>query len=128
MHWSTGYIGLRYDAAAGLDCGGLAERVQREVFGRDVRLPSERRPRGPFERSALVRELLADFGQRTDAPADGDAVLLIARGRLQHVGVYCRIGTESWVLHVPEGAHSVLQRLRDLAGAGYQVEGYYQWK
>ncbi|MGC0155736.1 hypothetical protein ACPRNU_25020 [Chromobacterium vaccinii] len=126
MHWSDRYVGQDY-VADEADCAVLACSVAREVLGLDIQLPGERRP-GPFGRGALIQQHQADFARRVDEPADAQPVLLIARGRAQHIGVMCRLVGEWWVLHADEGAGSVLrQRLREMARQGYQVEGYYQW-
>lgn len=123
-HWSDEYIGIPYSPQ--MDCAGLVERVRREVFGHDLVLPSDRRP-GPFGRSAQIAAQRARFVVETMQPADGDGVLLRARGRLQHIGLACLIRGELWVLHTVDGQGSTRLRLRELARAGYRVEGYYSW-
>ncbi|WP_374419469.1 hypothetical protein [Chromobacterium sp.] len=124
MHWSDPYVGLEY-VADGLNCAVLAERVASEVLGLVVRLPGSH-PRTPFGRNALIARHKDRLARPVAAPLDGHPVLLLARGRLQHVGVMCWIAGEWWVLHADEGFGAVVrQRLRALAG--YQVEGFYQW-
>lgn len=110
------------------DCVALAAAVRREVFGQDVTLPSERWS-GPFGRSAQLAGELSDYGVRTEAPVEGDAVLLVVLGRLQHIGVYCVIDGEPWVLHNASNFGAVVrQRLREMSRFGYTVEGFYKWK
>lgn len=127
MHWSDTYVGRQYISGE-FDCADLAAAVRREVFAQDIQLPTERRP-GPFGRNAQIADLQADYADCTEQPADGDAVLLNVRGRLQHIGVYCLIDGEPWVLHNAMDARQVVrQRLRDLTMYGYRVGGYYKWK
>ncbi|OVE49462.1 hypothetical protein [Chromobacterium violaceum] len=126
MHWSDRYVGRDYVPDTN-DCAVLACSVAREVLGRDIQLPGARRP-GPFGRNALIHQHQDEFARRVDAPADAQPVLLIARGRAQHIGVMCQLAGEWWVLHADESAGFVLrQRLRDMARQGYQIEGYYEW-
>lgn len=123
-HWSERYVGMPYAEA---DCAELAARVQREVFGRVILLPSERRP-GLRGLTRQIETLKGDYATRTDSPADGDGVLMVSRGRIEHVGVYCEIGSAPYVLHAMRSAGQVvLHRARDLSHQGLTVEGYYQW-
>ncbi|WP_047243157.1 hypothetical protein [Chromobacterium subtsugae] len=126
MHWSDRYVGQDYIADTA-DCAVLACAVAREVLGRNIQLPGERRP-GPFGRNAQIRQYQDAFARRVDAPLDAQPVLLLARGRAQHIGVMCHLAGEWWVLHADEAAGFVLrQRLRDLPRQGYTVEGFYEW-
>lgn len=124
MHWSDRYIGLPYSEQ---DCAELAARVQREIFGRAIRLPSVR----ATSLRGLTRQIEAlkdDYAQRTDRPVDGDAVLMVSRGRLEHIGVYCDIAGQAWVLHAMQNAGQVVRHpLRALAQQGLAIEGYYRW-
>jgi hypothetical protein len=124
-HWSDAYLGLPY-VEGEFDCADLAARVRREVFGQEIHLPSDHGA-GAFARNAAVTRNKDATAERTDAPVDGDAVLLIARGRLQHIGLYCVIAGEPWVMHNQEkiGVHRT--RLRELERFGYRLEGFYKW-
>ena len=138
-HWSDRYIGRAY-VEGEFDCGDLAALVRREVFGRELRLPSDH-GEGPLGRTAAIQRHIAAYVMPTDRPQDGDGVLLIVRGRVQHIGLYCQIGTTAWVLHnqaprkedgdakAPSqcGGGVILTRLRELARWGYEVEGFYRW-
>lgn len=125
-HWSERYLGLPYVEGAN-DCGEFAARVQREVFGRAVRLPTERAA-GRRGQSRQIESLLDTYGVRTETPADGDAVLMKS-GSLWHIGVYCGIQGAPWVLHAMKNAGQVCRhRVRDLAKQGLALEGYYRWK
>lgn len=132
-HWSEQYIGKPYVEDV-FECGDLAALVNREQFGREIRLPTERPYRGKkgHERYQAMTEQLAevkdDYGVRTDDPEEGDAVLLLSRGRMAHIGVYCWIASEAWVLHCASNARqTVLHRVRDLYLQGLAIEGYYRW-
>lgn len=126
-HWSDKYVGLPYIEVE-QDCAALAARVQREAFGREIRLPSER-CHGLRSLSAQIVSLRDDYGKPTEAPVDGDAVLMIGRGRLSHIGVYCVIDDAPYVLHAMRNAHQVVRhRLRELPNQGLAVEGFYRWK
>ena len=108
------------------DCADFVVHVQRELFGREVTLPSAR-PRG-LRGQAALGELSKPYGERTDAPVDGDLVLMLEHGRPAHVGVYFHLAHEGWVLHSNErNGCSVLHRVRDLPDYGAPVEGFYRW-
>lgn len=133
-HWSERYVGRRY-VPGEFDCGELARLVQREVFGREIRLPAARDYElagGPLEKframAAQIERCKDDVAARVDLPRDGDGVLLISRGYRQHIGVHCAIAGERWVLHASDGSGQVqLGRARDLALRGLSIEGYYRW-
>lgn len=124
-HWSEQYVGLPYSTA---DCAALAARIQREIFSREIFLPHDRAP-GLRGMTTQIERLKGDYAIPTDAPIEGDAVLMMSRGKLEHIGTYCVIGNEPWVLHSMRNAgQTVLHRLRDLKTQGIRVEGYYRWK
>ncbi len=131
-HWTRQYVGEPYVPGEN-DCAALAVRVQREVFGRDIRLPGDRRE-GPFGSSAQIDALADDYAVPVDRPTEGDAVLMRCRGRLSHVGVYCEIGGVAYVLHAMQagpaagGGSVCLHRLRDLPRYYLIAEGYYRWR
>lgn len=125
-HWSERYVGERY-VKDSLDCAAWVARIEREQFGRDIRLPSER-AQGLRSRSRQIESERDRFAERTHEPQEGDAVLMISRGDLWHIGIYCVIGAEPWVLHAIQKFGSVvLHRIRDLADRGLKLEGYYRW-
>jgi len=119
------FVGLPYSEAE-FDCADLVALVQRELFGRDVRLPTGR-PRGV--RGALqLGELSRQYAVPVAVPADGDLVLMLERGRPAHVGTYFHLAHEGWVLHACERTTvSVLHRVRDLGAWGAPIEGFYTW-
>lgn len=132
-HWSDAYIGRPY-VEGEFDCAELARLAQAEVFGRAIAMPSERVYLGLDGAAKLraMRDQLAackdDYGTPTDAPEDGDAALIRSRGRIDHVGIYCLIGGEAWVLHAAPHCGVVRMRLRQLDLYGYHLEGFYKWK
>ena len=116
------YVGLAYCPDT-FDCADLVALVQREMFGRDVRLPNGR-ARGDRGQVELAGHVPA-YGRRTETPVDGDLVVMLQGGRPSHVGVYFFLAHEPHVLHVrAEGAFSELTPVRLLATP---VEGYYAW-
>lgn len=127
MHWAERYVGLPY-VPGSCDCAALAGRVQREQFGRDVALPGER-AEGIRGQAWQIISLAGDYADPTDAPEEGDAVLMLARGRLAHVGILCVIAGRRYVLHAMKSAGQVcLHPVTRLADMGLPVEGYYRWR
>lgn len=118
--------GLRYDAAK-FDCADLVVKVQKELFGRDVILPS-RRPRGRLGKSQLGN-LSKDFVAPTKSPVDGDLVMMQEMGSSggYHIGVYFHIAYEPYVLHAFDEQGSMLTPIRSLALQALLLEGYYAW-
>lgn len=106
------------------NCAHFVEHVELAMFGRHVRLP------GGGVRSPVDRASDYDLAP-TDAPKDGDLVLMFDLGRpvADHVGVFFRLKHEEWVLHLlARGAGvSVLTRVRELGGLGLRIEGVYSW-
>jgi len=133
-HWTDPYVGRRY-VEGEFDCGELARTVQREVFGREIRLPSARDHHHADGALAKFRAMSAQIdackdnvAERVDLPDEGDGVLLVTRGYRQHIGIHCVIAGERWVLHASDGTGQVvLQRERDLPVRGVTIEGHYRW-
>lgn len=104
-------------------CAHFVEHVQRVMFGREVRLPGGG-VSSPADRAG-------DYGLApTDAPTDGDLVLMFEMGRpkADHVGVFFRRAHENWVLHLPDRpSGSVMHRLSGLGDLGIRLEGTYAW-
>ncbi len=124
-HWALNYVGVSYQEN---DCAALAVRVQKEVFGCDIRIPVER-ANNVHGISHQIGSLKDDYAEPTDAPEDGDAVLMIGRGRLNHVGLYALINGVPHCLHALRGAGQVcLHRIRELPNQGLTVAGYFKWK
>lgn len=128
-HWSEKYIGRPY-VMGEADCAKLLSDVRREVFSLPV--PSEvevARAESRLGRVGQMTDLVAEYGQKTEAPIEGDAVLMICAGRPSHIGVYCLICGIEYVLHAMENAGMVvLHKITDLNKFLLKVEGYYTWK
>lgn len=121
------FVAIPYDEQT-FDCADLVVLVQKALFGHDVQMPG-RRPRG-VEGQAAIGELSRPYARRTEAPQDGDLVLMIESGQKRpgHAGVYFWLSHEAWVLHANEkNGCSVLHRARDLPDFGLRIEGYYAW-
>ncbi len=127
MHWTEKYVGMAYNKKTN-NCALFAERVQSEVFCREINLPKDasHHYRG---QARLIQNHKHEHAIKTDQPFEGDAVLMIGRGNTNHIGVYCVIGGVAHVVHAMEKVGQVcLHRLRDLEKYGLAVEGFYQWK
>lgn len=121
------YIGLAYDPEH-FDCVDLVRLVSRELMGREVDLPGGH-PRGR-KRLPMVQSVARQIAVPTDAPADGDLVLMFDRGLPvpTHVGLYFNLAHEGWVLHVGAGIpFSTTHAVRDLASLGAPIERIYKW-
>lgn len=128
-HWSAKYIGQPY-ATHTADCARLLSRVRSEQFGLPVPTDIEvDRAASRLGRVWQMTDLVSEYGEKTETPTDGDAVLMLCRGRPSHVGVYCIVNGEPSVLHAMENAGMVvLHRIRELNRVFLTVEGYYSWK
>ena len=128
-HWSEKYIGQQY-AINSADCARLLSRVRSEQFGLPV--PSEieiERRASRLGRVGQMADLVDAYGEKTENPQEGDAVLMLCRNRPSHIGVYCIVDGEPAVLHAMENAGMVvLHRIRELNRVFLTVEGYYAWK
>ncbi len=129
-HWSDAYIGQPYISGE-RDCGNLAARVRLEVFGdaSALQVAELQRAAGQLGKQRQVEQMLSAHGHRTEQPMEGDAVVMQNTAGRWHVGSYCLIDGEAWVLHNMKNAKQVVRhRLRELARVGLSVEGFYQWK
>lgn len=133
-HWSDKYVGIQVIPGV-FDCASLAEQVQSEVFGREVRLPTDKAQEedgvlAKFRtRTAQINGVKETYVERTNSPKDGDAVLIQTRGYRQHIGTLCYIADDVWVLHTDDRAKQVVRsRAREMAIRGLIIEGYYRWK
>ena len=128
-HWSEKYIGQPYEVNKA-DCARLLSKVRHDEFS--LPIPDEieiERKASRLGRVGQMSDLVGEYGQKTDTPQEGDAVLMMCRGRPSHIGVYCIVDGEPSVLHAMENAGMVvLHRIRDLSRVFLMVEGYYAWK
>lgn len=128
-HWSEKYIGHQYMVNTS-DCARLLSRVRSEQFGLPVPTDIEvERAASRLGRIGQMQDLVNEYGVRTASPKEGDAVLMLSRGRPSHIGVYCIVDGQPSVLHAMENAGMVvLHKIRELNRVFLSVEGYYAWK
>jgi hypothetical protein len=122
-HWSDGYIDIPHTE---LDCAQLVERVLGEQFGRGYRFP--RRTSDDLDhQSNLIVANADDYARRIEQPVDGCGMLMWARGRRAHIGLYCLIDHVPYVLHSDSvfGASVRVPAARALRM--YRLEGWYEW-
>jgi hypothetical protein len=127
QHWSDRFIGERYVLGEN-DCAIVAARAMEAATGRSIVLPTERAGhwRDYHEQIVAARD---DLAEKVFNPKDGDAILMIGRARINHIGVFCEIDGTGYALHASEGFKTVVRtRLRDLERFGWKVEGFYRWK
>lgn len=123
-HWSDGYIDIPH---AQLDCAELLELVMREQFGKDYVFPKKER-QDLFHRSALIAKHARDFADPIEAPYDGCGVMILTRGRMGHVGIYCAID-QGYVLHSDAAFGSSTRiPLNRMVPPRYRIQGFYAWK
>jgi hypothetical protein len=124
-HWAESYVGLPY---ADFDCAELCRKVQIEQFNKILTIP-EYRCKGLHSVSKMIDNLQDDFATIVSKPIEGDAVLMIGKGRINHIGIACYINNQLFVLHAMRNAGmTVLHNIVSLGAIGLKVEGYYQWK
>ena len=127
-HWSDNYIGQEY-RLGDADCAALFARVSWEVFGHTPPTEADiERAQSAFGRALQVADGVDSLGKPADSPKEGDAVLMMCRGRPSHIGVFCVVDGEKCVLHAMQNAGMVVRhRLRELHRVNLQVEGFYTW-
>lgn len=126
-HWSSQLVGLPYEKGDN-DCASFCVKAVKLATGKDIIFPSARAHswRGYTEQITAAKDAIAE---QTLDPKDGDGVLMIGRGRLNHIGVFCDIRGGSYVLHAMEvPGQVVLHAIHALSKINLRVEGYYTWK
>ena len=128
-HWSDNYIGQPYEINTA-DCARLLSKVRKIEFNLPVPADIElERANSRLGRVSQIGDLVSEYGVKTESPKEGDAVLMLHRGRPSHIGVYCIVDGEECVLHAMESVKMVVRhKLSDLHKAWLTVEGYYSWK
>lgn len=123
-HWSDGYIDIPHTQ---LDCGELVERVLREQLGRDYHFP-RKESSDLFHRAGLITRHASDFAEPIAEPYDGCGVMIMSRGRLAHIGLYCAID-QGYVLH-SDSAFGASTRIpiNRMVPPRYRIQGFYAWK
>lgn len=126
------YVGVPY-LDGEFDCADLAAKVQWEMFGRLIRLPTHRRrPVGAMGQAREIRAFREDLADRIDAAVTGCGVLMYEpgdRGQIWHIGTAFVDVDVVWVLHNSHKLGSAhLHRLTDLIRFGLRLEGFYAWR
>lgn len=121
-------INLPYEAERFV-CGHFVMRTQRELFGREIQLPTAY-PLGRRGQAAMLGRLTAELAVATDAPQTGDVAMYeqddADGGAHFHLGtVFIELG-ELWLLHLPADGHSVMQRELQVRLQGLRRVGFYR--
>lgn len=124
-------VGLPY-VPGECDCGTLAVRAAREVFGREVTLPQA----ALAARTAREQGLAIAAGRREMAtpvaqPQPGDVALfwevIGPQARQWHLATVVTVHPFMWLLHTREHWGSQLHRLGDMRRWGLHLDGWYRW-
>ena len=124
------------------DCADFVVAVLREHFGREIALPAhepvdgaraslQARATGVRQWDALIAAHRGAFATLAETPREGDGVLMAAAARRRsighHIGIWCAVGGEAYVLHCLRGTGSIFHPLRDLGRRALVLEGIYRW-
>lgn len=131
QHWAEAYVGRPY-VEGRHDCADFVADVLRERFGRALALPGRDSARATVRgRDRQIAALRGVYARRTAAPSEGDGVLMMAVGRGRgvghHIGIWCAVSGEPFVLHCLKGTGSIFHPLRDLGRRALVLEGVYKW-
>ena len=154
-HWAESYIGRPY-VEGRHDCADFVVAVMRERFGRELALPAHGAGTRAWDRQiAALKGVYAvhvapeargtmgapeargstvapEAGGTMGTPREGDGVLMAAAARRHsvghHIGVWCAVAGEPYVLHCLKGVGSILHPLRDLDRRALVLEGVYRWR
>lgn len=126
------YVGMEYIDGE-FDCAHFCLLVQREVFGRALLLPTryDRHMGGRAGQAAQINAACDELAYQVDTPVHGGVVLTVGpsdSGPIWHIGTTFDSSGEWWVLHNRRSVGVSLNKVRDIAGQGQRIEGYYQWK
>ena len=155
QHWAESYIGRPYVEGVH-DCADFVVAVMRERFGRELALPAHGAGTRAWDRQIaalkgvyavhVAPEARGTMGApeargSTVAPEargtmgtsrEGDGVLMAAAARRHslghHIGVWCAVAGEPYVLHCLKGVGSILHPIRDLDRRALVLEGVYRWR
>lgn len=137
FHWAEAWVGRPY-VEGEHDCTAFVVAVLREQFGRAIALPAHAASSSGAPSGATVRgwdrqivALKGEYARPTIVPQEGDGVLMRAAARRRsighHVGVWCAVAGEPYVLHCLKSTGSILHPIRDLDRRALALEGVYQW-
>ncbi len=114
------------------DCADLAVEVARELFARDVALPTARpRPQGQRGQGVAIRAMAGELAFEVTEPVPGDLVLMQSAGQELpgHIGTYFFVNHQAHVLHTSVTlGYASLHKLRALPAFNLRVVGFYRWK
>ena len=137
QHWAESYIGRPY-VEGRHDCADFVAAVISERFGRELALPAHGTGTRAWDRQiAALKGVYAvhvapEARGTMGAPREGDGVLMAAAARRHslghHIGIWCAVGGEPYVLHCLKGVGSILHPLRDLDRRALVLEGVYRWR
>ena len=136
-HWAEAWVGRPY-VEGEHDCADFVVAVLRERFGRTLALPAHaascsRAPSGATVRAwdRQIAALKGTFAVPTIAPQEGDGVLMRSAARRRsvghHIGLWCVVAGEPYVLHCLRGVGSIFHPIRDLGQRALALEGVYRW-
>ena len=127
-HWAESYIGRAY-VEGEHDCADFVVAVLRERFDRILALPAHAASVRGWD--AQVATLKGEYALPTIAPQEGDGVLMRAAARQRsighHIGVWCAVADEPYVLHCLRGVGSIFHPIRALRCRALELEGVYRW-
>lgn len=120
------YTNRRYSVGS-FDCADLAIAVQREVFGREVKIPAH--PRGKRSQAAAIARHANACTRVLSTPETGCIALMLGTEGRWHIGtVVMNAAGTPWLLH----AHSdelgvLLQPLSEVSELGLRVVEFREW-
>ena len=154
-HWAESYIGRPY-VEGRHDCADFVVAVMREYFGRELTLPAHGAGTRAWDRQIAALKGVYAVHVAPEArgtmgapeargtmgapeargtmgmPREGDGVLMAAAARRHslghHIGIWCAVGGEPYVLHCLKGVGSILHPVRDLDRRALVLEGVYRWR
>ena len=146
QHWAESYIGRSY-VEGRHDCADFVVAVMRERFGVSLALPAHGEGPRAWDRQIVALKgvyavHVAPKARGTmgppkargtmGTPREGDGVLMAAAARRHslghHIGIWCAVAGEPYVLHCLKGVGSILHPLRDLDRRALVLEGVYRWR
>ena len=137
QHWAESYIGRPYVEGVH-DCADFVVAVMREHFGRELTLPAHGAGTRAWDRQfAALKGVYAvrvapEARGTMGTPREGDGVLMAAAARRHslghHIGIWCAVAGEPYMLHCLKGVGSILHPIRDLDRRALVLEGVYRWR
>lgn len=126
VHWSDQYVGKPCNPVT-YDCAEFAKDVLHNKFNKYITIPSRADTLRGL--SKQIESLKEDYAYPVGTPQEGDGVLMMGRGRLDHIGIYCEINNIPYVIHAMRNCKQVvLTRIRDLDKIGLTFQGYWRWR